>query len=184
MKLRKTIVTAICAVVITVITSGGSAEASSVTPGSAGDPLVTQSYVDEKYNALYNQIASQSLGAASSGGVMTSEQRNDIIAEVLTQIEQTYGSDGAEDMLYTPVFANNGQIILGGEGTEIILRSGTAAGYVQGLNGLSDITTGMDIMGSVPVSLNHLLIVPRDDGRGVRATSDAWFLIKGPYTIH
>ena len=30
---------------------------------------------------------------------------------------------------------------------------------------------------------NNLLIVPRDDGRGVKTTEDSWFIIKGEYKI-
>ncbi|GAE87367.1 hypothetical protein [Acetivibrio straminisolvens] len=52
--------------------------------------------------------------------------------------------------------------------------------------GLSDITsgTGADINTDDEVPLNHLLLVSRDDGRGLRVTSEkAWVLVKGPYTI-
>ncbi len=152
--------------------------ASSSTPASAADPLVTKSYVDAKISA-------------------EGSSRDDIVTDVMAQIEFIYGdklngastgsSTGAsyDDIAvytrYTPVSANKGQVILGGEGTEIILRSGKAVGYIPDINGLVDVTDGKEIMSDTPLSINHLVVVPRDDGRGVMITENAWFIIKGPY---
>ncbi len=147
--------------------------ASSSTPASAGDPLVTKSYVDAK--------------------IAAENSRDDIVTDVMAQIDFLYGdklnggstSSGSEDIAvytrYTPVSANKGQVILGGEGTEIILRSGKASGYIPDTNGLVDVTDGKEIMNDTALSINHLVVVPRDDGRGVKITENAWFIIKGPY---
>lgn len=83
---------------------------------------------------------------------------------------------------------SKGDIIVGEEGTEIILRgvSGgkvTAYGVSQN-QGLSNLTSGKSIDGSgstIPVN-NHLL-VPRDE-RGIKIEAeDAWVMIKGEYKI-
>ncbi|NPV69677.1 MAG: hypothetical protein HPY55_03385 [Firmicutes bacterium] len=67
-------------------------------------------------------------------------------------------------------------------GAEVVLRAGkaTAVGSPQG--GLSDVTAGKDIQTGQPVSLNHLLIIPRSDGRGLQATTDCVLMVRGPYT--
>ncbi|MBQ9604781.1 MAG: hypothetical protein IJR45_05125, partial [Firmicutes bacterium] len=64
--------------------------------GSEDDPLVSKSYVDDKINQVLEVVngGSVSLDGAAAAGAS-----------------------------YTPVYASVGQIVLGGEGTEIILRS-------------------------------------------------------------
>ena len=84
---------------------------------------------------------------------------------------------------YTPIEVKMGQKLIGKEGTEIILRSGIATAIDNGANGVSDITGGTDLMTGANVGLNHLLLIPRDDGRGITAVTDIWVMIRGEYTI-
>ena len=89
-------------------------------------------------------------------------------------------SDG-EGSVFQPVDA--GDKLIGGEGTEIILRSGEAKAITNGTNGISDLTSGKDLSQGAAISQNHLLLVPRADGRGISAVTGTWVLIKGSYTI-
>ncbi len=141
-----------------------SLSAANVSPGSSADPLVSKSYVDEKISELLGVLS-------TSGGYNTGDSAN--------SASQTNADT------YTPVSAQSGQIILGGEGTEIILRSGSAVGYCEGENGIANVTIGADIGNGTIVGKNNLLIVPRNDGRGVKVSGngEAWFLIKGSYEI-
>lgn len=84
---------------------------------------------------------------------------------------------------YAPVQLTMGQSLIGGEGTEIILRSGIATAIDNGANGVSDITAGKDLMTGNDVGLNHLILIPRDDGRGITAVTDIWVMVRGDYTI-
>ena len=129
--------------------------AAAADPGSSADPLVSKSYVDGR------------------------------IDEVLAKLGVTSGSttQSGESTSYTPVSVSAGQSVLGGEGTEIILRSGQAVGLCPGQNGLTNVTNGQEIGQGQALGTNNLIIVPRADGRGVTATTDAWFLIRGSYTI-
>lgn len=81
---------------------------------------------------------------------------------------------------------NKGDVITGAEGTEIILRGGSATAYgVSKNNGLSNLTNGksIDSNGTTIPANNHLL-VPRDDQRGIKIeSSNAWVMIKGEYKI-
>jgi len=82
----------------------------------------------------------------------------------------------------------SGQHLVIGASAEMLLRGGSAVavGSNAGLGGLVDLTsgTGKDVMGGENVPLNHLLMSPRDDGRGLVVTSDtAWVMVKGEYTI-
>lgn len=130
--------------------------------GSSADPLVAKSYVDDRIDEVL-RIFNKNGGSVSLG-----EQVGDV---------------AASNFSYVPVSAKAGQTVYGQEGTEIILRSGRAKGKISGENGIVDISTGAEIFNNTEVLKNHLLIVPRTDGRGLQVLEDAWFLIKGAYTI-
>lgn len=167
------------------------------TPGSESDPLVSKSYVDTQIkNALSNITGSTDSNSNSSSNI----DKEEILEDVMAQIELLYGdklngntdtgtntdttTDADTSSTYTPVYVTNGQILYGMEGTEIILRSGSAKTYISALDGIVNITTGENLVHDVPVTANNMLICPRGDGRGVIVTSnDAWFIVKGDYNI-
>ena len=136
-------------------------------PGSDMDPVVSKSYVDMRIE----QVMSLMTGAQpeTDANVDADALRQSIIDELRT-----------EPAAFAPVQAFLGQVLMGGEGAEIILRSGTAAGFVTGENGLVNATEGVEVMNGYDVPANHLILVPRDDGRGIVVTSEeAWFIVKG-----
>ena len=128
---RRNVIIIICLVLVLGVSC---AVAAGSTPGSDGDPLVSQSYVDAKTT-------------------------------------------------YTPIQLTAGQSLIGKEGTEIILRSGEATAIGNTENGISDVTGGADLMTGTPVQLNHLLLTPRDDGRGIKAVTDIWVMVRGEYVV-
>ncbi len=129
-------------------------------PGSSDDPVVSKSYVDEKIEQL--------LTALESGGTIN--------------INSASGINDAK-VKFVPVHVGVGQKLLGGEGTEIILRVGRSFAVVPGTEPLIDVTDGTEMKDTGELKKNHIVIVPRNDGRGVRVVEDAWFLVKGEYTI-
>lgn len=133
------------------------ATAFAATAGSESDPLVSKSYVDDKINQVLSMI---------NTGTSTS-----------TDTSISTGDS------YVPVYASVGQTVIGGEGTEIILRSGKGEAAITGVDGIVDATTGQNVKDGTYITANHILIVPRADGRGVKVTEAAWFLIKGSYSI-
>jgi hypothetical protein len=127
-------------------------------PGSEEDPLVSLSYLEKRMEQLKLYIDER---LSSIGNGPQGSQANKLeVVEILS-----------------------GQSIIGESGTELILRGGKAKIAAGELGGLSDVTSGTDLGmdGSVPP--NHLLIIPRDDGRGVYAITDAIFLVRGAYEI-
>ncbi|HOQ36900.1 MAG TPA: hypothetical protein PLR73_04240 [Acetivibrio sp.] len=140
--------------------------ASTAEPGSEDDPVVSQSYVDEQINSL-----------KSSLDEMTKKYEE--AQERLKEIE-SYGK-------FVPLELNKGQVLIAGESAEIILRGGKALAIGGEGGGLSDITSGSgaDVNTDQEVPLNHLLLISRNDGRGIKVVSEkAWVLVKGPYTIN
>ena len=85
---------------------------------------------------------------------------------------------------YKAVKMEPGQKLIGDAGTEVILRSGEATAIDNGANGISDITGGRDLMTGDKVQLNHLILIPRNDGRGFMVSTEAWIMIRGNYTLN
>ena len=129
-------------------------------PGSMGDPLVTKSYVDSILSGIKDRLtALENKGTDANAAVPASSATWDVI-----QVAQ-------------------GKSVLGGEGTEIVLRSGTATALDNGKDGVSDLTAGADLKGGVNVEKNHLLLVPRQDGRGIYCATSCWVMVLGEYEI-
>lgn len=152
--------------------------ASTVDPGSSADPIVTKSYVDE---SIANLLGILNTGTTSTG---TTVDEQKIIDSVLIQMGSNGTAGTTATLSFEPVQATQGQIVVGKEGAEIILRSGTAISYCTGTDGIIDTSTGSEYFNGTELVKNHLIIVPRADGRGAVVTSeDAWFLVKGGYEI-
>jgi len=147
----------------------GQIKAASTAPGTIDDPLVSKSYVDSVVASVEGPDVSV------------------ITAQVLAAMGTTTPSTGeATDTagIFQVIFVTAGQTLVGNESTEIIVRSGKASAIANaGGNGLSDVTTGVDVGQGIVVQLNHLLIVPRSDGRGLKVIEDAYVMVKGGYTV-
>lgn len=80
-----------------------------------------------------------------------------------------------------------GQTLTSNEGTvELILRPGSSAQVVSDSeqNGLSDISAMCEVLNGEEIGVNHALIIPRNDGRGITITSEkAYVLVRGDYKI-
>lgn len=130
-------------------------------PGSSEDPLVSKSYVDQEIARLRNEI-NQSQG-------------------------QTYPISQGDDSVWQVVEVEAGGFLELMGGTELILRSGTAYAVPSVkngiINGLSDLTDGLDLVAESQLKENHHIIVPRSDGRGARSITKCYFLVKGAYII-
>jgi len=150
-------------------------------PGTANDPLVTQRYVNERIAELQAQITAlqnQQGGGTNIPGTATLSQaeRDALISEI------TQAVTAGQVVPFTPLFVPRGSTLIADAGAEFILRSGTAT-VIAGPNGLVDVTAGRDIGNGLPISRNHLILVPATDGRGLLFATDAWLMIKGGYVI-
>jgi len=124
-------------------------------PGTQGDPLVTLSYVEQRMEQMQFYIDEKVADAERNRTAATFE-----VIEVKA-----------------------GQAVIAGKGTELIIRGGKASAITSELGGLSDVTAARDIKSGESVPANHLIIIPRDDGRGIKAKTDLFIMIKGAFYI-
>lgn len=179
----------------TLLVSGSNASSSSPEPGSHEDPIVTKSYVDLELGKLSAEINTRLLQIASE--LKESKKDDSVAVDALAGKVFELAMDvhnlnkQVEDLSkfarFKVVELEPGQIMTLGESAEIILRAGKALAIAgEKGDGLADITTDgvkNNLVTNDIVPLNHLLLISRDDGRGIRAVSKVWVLVKGDYTI-
>ena len=136
-------------------------------PGSSADPVVTKSYVDSLFNSLKAQLESGEYTVSEAGSGTVSAP----VAAPAASNE------------FVVLSLSKGEKVIGESGTEIILRSGSASAIGANGVGVTDVTAGTDLKDGVNISANHLLIVPRTDGRGISITKDAFVMVRGAYTV-
>ncbi|MBM7853697.1 hypothetical protein JOC37_000062 [Desulfohalotomaculum tongense] len=72
-----------------------------------------------------------------------------------------------------------GGVFKGGSGTEVVLRSGKATCIDPTTSGILDLTKGGNVVNGQKVPPNHLLVIPRNDGRGLKADTAIIIMYRG-----
>ncbi|GAA3412825.1 hypothetical protein ACFFNY_33445 [Paenibacillus hodogayensis] len=170
-------------------------------PGSADDPLVTKSYLDEQLKKLSGgqwTPATPPAGQTGSGGTGTSsgvsEARvQELLAAEIAKLKQQLQNQGATVPPSTPsgdsalivLKLQQGQTLYGGIGAELIVRSGKTI-VVSNDDGIPDVTAGKDIAAGSTVDNNHLLVIPRE-GRGIKpdpkVKDEIYVMVRGTYIL-
>lgn len=123
--------------------------------GTAQDPLVTLSYLNETF---FNSI--------------------------MDRVDQKIaGGQAGSSASFAVVTLSEGQTLTGGIGCEVMLRVGAAVCVSPSDPGLIDETAGTTLAGGASLVQNHLYMMTID-GRGVRAASGTTkVLARGSYTV-
>jgi len=116
------------------------------------DPLVTLSYLEKRIEEFKNYVDNNNQGAA--------------VASSKFQVVEV---KAGQTVIFTDA------------SVEFILRSGEAIAIASENGGLADLTEGMDLATGDFVKKNHLMLIPRNDNRGIVAKTDLWVMIKGTY---
>jgi len=146
--------------------------------------------VNEQNSVEVNKITEDVLlKVTEQNSANTDKITEDVLTklEALVSVSNNNNSNSniqIQQAAYNPVYLEEGQIILGEEGSEFIMRSGNGRAYITGVAGITDITSGREVNDKERISLNHLLVVPRNDGRGIKVSEGTWFLVKGGYKIN
>ncbi|MFD1887494.1 hypothetical protein [Paenibacillus wenxiniae] len=175
--------------------------------GSADDPVVTKSYVDQQIQkALGGNLNTGSSNNSSSSSTTnnsntSSGTKNNTSSSTNTSSSNsnttnanagtTTGSSATSAATSATskidiVELRPGKTLIAKAGTQIIVRHGNATVYSDGTNGIVDVTAGTDLGGNQAIANNHLLLFPRD-GRGVMVTanqtSNATLMVIGSYDV-
>lgn len=178
MKFSKRIQIVISLIVALIVSSAIIAFAA---PGDSNDPLVTLSYITETLMPQIDQKINASIDAKLDQKI--SEKIDEELAGFTPSSPSASTSSGASAESFILVNVRKNQRIIGGEGTEFVVRSGSGVIIATENGGIADLSAGCDLPNGSAVPLNHHLLVPRNDSRGIKFDTNAIVLIKGTYTV-
>lgn len=124
-------------------------------------------------------------GLAAGDQVLPGSEEDPLVTRsyVDSYVDSSLSSALSQSAAMLVVELEPGQRLIASAGTEIILRAGSATALDSHRGGLADVTSGDDIRHGQEIGRNHLLIAPRDDGRGVLAVTSAVLMVRGAHTI-
>lgn len=140
--------------------------------GSSGDPLVTLSYLTERFAPQMEEKMES----------MVDEKADELTRQFDQAVSQaSAGSNGSS--VFSVVTLSNGQTLVGDVGCEVMLRIGTAVCGSDSATGLIDVTDGSTLGDGKALETNHLYMVTIST-RSVTATAGTVkLLVRGPYTV-
>ena len=162
---------------LTVAATGGA--------GTSSDPLVTLSYLNEKF---LPQILSEVEKKIASREQTLSSKLTEQVKSETQAFEQKYGASsgntsGGTAMSFTVITLNQGQILYMGVGCEAMLRTGSGVCVAASTPGLIDETSGAALAGGLALQQNHLYMATVDS-RGVQAGANSTkLLVRGNYSV-
>ena len=167
-------------------------------PGSSDDPLISLSYFEDKieslketlledlsnaFNLKFNDLSDDFTNKFDEAVETFSDELRDSKKELDDTLEEIRENGVSAPTEFKVITLGEGEIILCEAGTEIIVRSGKSVVVTDknSSGGISDITAGKDLANNEAIVNNHLLIVPKADGRGIKANITGAIMIKGNY---
>ncbi|HBY20529.1 MAG TPA: hypothetical protein DEG71_05895 [Clostridiales bacterium] len=165
------------AIIFNIVQAAGS------TPGSDSDPLITSSYLDKKMQEIVTtlQNSDKTTETALNQKIQQTSESLSAMDKKVDDLSKQIGQTSAQG--FEVINLSTGKRMICEASTEVILRSGKASVVSETSAGLSDVTAGGDIKAGETIVKDHLLIIPRSDGRGVRAETTVVIMVKGKYEI-
>lgn len=124
-------------------------------------------------------------GLAAGEAALPGSEQDPLVSRsyVDQKVDEAINQKVAQELAMVVVEVPAGKQIICSAGTEVIVRGGTATVIDTQMGGLADVTGGKDLRKGEQAPANHLLIVPRDDGRGLKATTALILMVRGSYSI-
>ena len=165
--------------VLALLTLGGGAALASA--GGANDPLVTLSYLQQKFLPQLLQKV----------GEQTASRQTALSKDLSDQIEKykqesgggSGGGTGTGDGGYTLLALTTGKTVHLDVGCEILLRVGSARINANTSPALIDLSTGGTINNGASLTKNHLYMATIPDRTLSPTAQDTKILIRGGYSV-
>ncbi|ULL19468.1 hypothetical protein DVH26_36710 [Paenibacillus sp. H1-7] len=169
----------------TIVGANADGNNSTIQPGSVDDPVITKSYFDQNIKQkVMDELAKQSMTEEKIKQIISAELGKGTSGTTNPDVPTPSPASGSSEL--TVVELKQGQLLYGGAGAEIIVRTGKVTVISTDDNGVADVTSGKDLAAGAAVENNHLLIVPRE-GRGVKPDpknkQDIFVMVRGSYVL-
>ena len=162
------------------------AEQSAAAAGSADDPLITLSYI----NKVYTPALSKTIDNAITESLKpVNDKLKDLASSFssVSNISNNSNNSGVSSAYIVLEMKKGQKIRAKSESLEIILRQGGTAAVISQYRdqGIADLTDGAELLNGTALPVNHHLLIPRADGRGISVTSSvAYVMVRGDYEIY
>ena len=167
------------------------ADQTNAAAGSADDPLVTLSYINKVFKPQIDQstekIITDKLKDYKPAATTPAPTPTPTPTEPPVYNNNTYILSEGASVSYLVLELTKGQKLRVKSGSlELILRPGGVASVISEYQtqGIADLTTGSELLNGKSVPVNHSLLIPRADDRGILITSViAYVMVRGDYEI-
>lgn len=146
------------------------AEVTRLAGQAAGDAASSQQTADQAI-----QLANQAVAIAN----LINRNLTEMQSQLADGLEQAKSASATMRVIRLDA----GQRLIGGEGAELVLRSGRALVIDITAQGIADLTAGRNLMQGDAVPAQHLMLIPRADGRGLHALTEIYLLVRGEYVV-
>lgn len=148
---------------------------------SSEDPLITWSYLRDIFKPEILDAVDEKVDERFEEYDILLEDKKD---ETEDEDEETAPSASVSST-YEVLELKMGDAVYAVSACDIMLRSGTVTCIAPDeTQGIADYTSAEEIYNGMPLTKNHMCLIPRGDGRGVLATSETVFImVRGDYTI-
>lgn len=153
---------------------------------SSEDPLITWSYLRD----IFKPEILEAIDERFEEYDVLLEEREEETEEQEEETEEYYPEETttpptAPAVTYEVVELTVGDALYAVSACDIMLRAGSVTCIAPDENqGISDYTAGEEIYNGMPLTKNHMCLIPRGDGRGILAASESVFImVRGDYTI-
>lgn len=138
---------------------------------SSKDPLISLSYLTDTFRPSLEREFTDKIEAL--------EKKIDSMASSVPASGSSQETTG-----YEVVFLHAGDCLYAASACDIMLRSGSAVCIApDATQGIADYTDAAELLNGENLIINHMCLIPRADGRGIRAVTDIYILVQGAYTI-
>lgn len=154
---------------------------------SADDPLISLSYINEVLlPKIVELIEKNNRGEDIGDEIVTTPAETTVTEPPVEYPDGTVHTDG----YYAVVQLQAGETIYASvNACEVIVRAGSTTvcspftvRYEE--QGLSDTADGKELYDGESIPQNHVVLIPRDDGRGITCgEGGAWLMVRGDYRI-
>ncbi|RKO65661.1 hypothetical protein [Desulfofundulus salinus] len=128
----------------------------------------------------YARLAGAAVGGEPGSDADPLVSKSFVEEYVAKYVREALGErQGGGDFQWRVATVPAGQEFTGGAGMEFILRSGKAVAVDPTGSGIPDVTSGTNLTAGKAVAPNHLYIIPRADGRGLRAQTSVIIMYRG-----
>jgi hypothetical protein len=133
---------------------------------------------------LFGAVVARAAGTGDPGSVEDPlVTRSYVDSRISLQIGEAVNTNVEKYMQWKVADLGPGQQLEGKAGTEIIVRAGNTVVVDPVGSGIPDVTAGANITAGKSVSLDHHLIIPRTDGRGISTRTKAIVMYRGEIVI-